>query len=310
MNPDLRVELCGLSLPTPLVLAAGILGTRASLLGRVARMGAGAVTCKSCSLRPRHGHPNPTVVPYEGGLLNAVGLANPGAEAMVPELVEARMRCAPLGVKVIASVFGETAEDFGRVVKVLEAAEPDMYEVNISCPNVAEEFGRPFASDPEQAARATAAVRAATTRPIVVKLSPNVPDICTVGRAVVEAGANALAAINTLGPGMMIDVRARVPVLANRTGGLSGPAIRPVAVRCVYELAQAVSVPIIGMGGVRSGEDAVEMIMAGATAVGVGSAFHELGMGALATIGREMSEFMAQEGYDTVAVMRGLAHGR
>jgi len=235
--------------------------------------------------------------------------ANPGAEAMVPELVEARMRCAPLGVKVIASVFGETAEDFGRVVEVLEAAEPDMYEVNISCPNVAEEFGRPFASDPEQAARATAAVRAATGRPIVVKLSPNVPDICTVGRAVVEAGADALAAINTLGPGMMIDVRARAPVLANRTGGLSGPGIRPVAVRSVYELAQAVSVPIIGMGGVRSGEDAVEMIMAGATAVGVGSAFHELGMGALATIGREMSEFMAQEGYDTVAAMRGLAHG-
>ena len=306
---DLSVELCGLHLRNPFILAAGILGTSAALLERVARSGAGAVTSKSCGPEPRRGHPNPTVLPWEGGLINAVGLANPGARAMVGILQEARARCAGLGVPVIASVFGETVEAFGEVTRTLEAAAPDAYEVNISCPNVAAEFGQPFAADPAQAAAAVAAVRAATRRPVIVKLSPNVADICAVARAVVDAGADAIAAINTLGPGMLIDIRARRPVLANRVGGLSGPAIRPVAVRCVYELAKAVPVPIVGLGGVMSGEDAVEMVMAGATAVGVGSAFHYRGMEVLAAMAAEMSAFMREEGLPCLAAMRGLAHG-
>ncbi len=308
-DTDLSVELCGIRLRTPFVLAAGVLGTTAALLERVARRGAGAVTAKSCSVRPRRGHPNPTVLPWEGGLINAVGLANPGAAAMVGILADARRRLAPLGVPLIASVFAEEAGGFGEVVRILEEAEPDLYEVNISCPNVAEELGMPFAADPVQAARATAAVRAATRRPVIVKLSPNVADICAVGRAVVDAGADALAAINTLGPGMLIDIRARTPVLANRMGGLSGPAVRPVAVRCVYELSRAVPVPIIGMGGVTTGEDAVEMIMAGATAVGVGSAFYQRGMGALEAMAAEMRAFMQEQGFGCVSEMRGLAHG-
>ncbi len=306
---DLAVELCGVRLRNPFVLAAGILGTTAPLLERVAQAGAGAVTAKSCSVEPRRGHPNPTVVPWEAGLINAVGLANPGAAAMVPILREARARCAPLGVPVIASVFGDTAEAFAAVTRTLEGAEPDLYEVNISCPNVEAEYGRPFAADPVQAARATAAVRAATSRPVIVKLSANVADIRAVARAVVDAGADAIAAINTLGPGMLIDIRARAPVLANRVGGISGPAIRPVAVRCVYELSEAVPVPIIGMGGVTTGEDAVEMIMAGATAVGVGSVFHYRGLEALREIAAELAAFMAEQGYERVAAMRGVAHG-
>lgn len=296
-------------LRNPFVLAAGILGTSAALLERVARAGAGAVTSKSCGPTPRPGHPNPTVLPWEGGLINAVGLANPGAEAMVDVLRDARERCHPLGVPVIASVFGDTVQAFGEVTRTIEAAAPDGYEVNISCPNVAEELGQPFAADPEQAARATAAVRAATHRPVIVKLSANVADICAVARAVVDAGADAIAAINSLGPGMLIDIRARAPVLANRVGGLSGPAIRPVAVRCVYELSRAVPVPIIGMGGVSSGEDAVEMIMAGATAVGVGSAFYDRGMDVMLDMAQELATFMAEQGFERVGVMRGLAHG-
>ena len=307
--PDITVELCGFRLRTPFVLAAGILGTTAALLERVARHGAGAVTCKSCSVEPRKGHPNPTVLPWQGGLINAVGLANPGAEAMVGILREARERCAPLGVPVIASVFGDTAPAFGEVTRILEAAAPDLYEVNISCPNVEAEFGRPFAADPCQAAAAMAAVRAATRRPVIVKLSANVSDICAVARAAVDAGADAIAAINTLGPGMLIDIRARAPVLANRVGGLSGPASRPVAVRCVYDLSRAVRVPIVGMGGVMTGEDAVEMIMAGATAVGVGSAFYERGMEALELMAAELSAFMVEQGYGTAGAMRGVAHG-
>ncbi len=307
---DSSVELCGLRLHNPFVLAAGILGTTAALLERVAQSGAGAVTAKSCSMEPRQGHANPTVIPCQAGLLNAVGLANPGAAAMAGILRQARERCAALGVPVIASVFGETAEAFGDVVRALEVAEPDAYEVNISCPNVAAELGRPFAADPAQAALATAAVRAATRRPVIVKLSANVADIVAVGRAVVEAGADALTAINTIGPGMAIDLRARAPVLANGAGGLSGPAIKPVAVRCVYELSLALPVPIIGTGGVMSGEDAVEMIMAGATAVGVGSAFHYRGMEALVAMREELLAFMAGEGYRSPAEMRGLAHGQ
>ena len=306
---DLSVELCGVPLRNPLVLAAGVLGTTAALMERVARAGAGAVTAKSCGLAPRQGHPNPTVVAYGGGLLNAIGLANPGAEAMAGILRHARSRCAPLGVPVIASVFGETAAAFGEVVRVLEAAEPDLYEVNISCPNVASEFGQPFAADPVQAAAATAAVRAATRRPVIVKLSANVSDIVAVARAVVDAGADAINAINTLGPGMVIDIRARAPVLANKVGGLSGPAIRPVAVRCVYELSRAVPVPIIGTGGVMSGEDMVEMIMAGATAVGVGSAFQYRGIDAAAAMNAELAAFMAEQGFHSLTEMRGLAHG-
>jgi len=305
---DLAVELCGLRLRNPFVLAAGILGTTAPLLERVARAGMGAVTSKSCGPTPRAGHPNPTVIPCEGGLLNAVGLANPGAAAMVAILREARTRCAALGVPVIASVFGETAEAFGDVVRTLEAAAPDLYEVNISCPNVAAEFGRPFAADPAEAARVTAIVRAATRRPLIVKLSPNVSDIVAVGRAVVDAGADAINAINTVGPGMAIDIRARAPVLANKAGGLSGPAIKPVAVRCVYELSRALPVPIIGTGGVSSGEDAVEMIMAGATAVGVGSAFQYRGLDVPAALAEEMAAFMREQGFTGVAEMRGLAH--
>ncbi|MDI7275262.1 MAG: dihydroorotate dehydrogenase [Anaerolineae bacterium] len=304
---DLSVDLCGVRLRNPFILAAGVLGTTAALLERVARNGAGAVTSKSCSLLPREGHRNPTVVPWEGGLINAVGLANPGADAMVSILAEARRRLAPLGVPLIASIFAEEVSAFGAVVRILEEAAPDLYEVNISCPNVAHESWVPFAADPAQAALATAAVRAATRRPVIVKLSPNVADICAVGRAVVEAGADALAAINTL-PGMLIDVRARAPVLSNQRGGLSGPAIRPVAVRCVYELSRAVAVPIVGTGGVTTGEDAVEMIMAGATAVGVGSAFYRRGEGALQAIAAELEAFMMDQGYDRVEAMRGLAH--
>ncbi len=304
----LAVHLCGVRLRNPFVLAAGILGTTADLLERVARSGAGAVTSKSCGPAPRHGHPNPTVIPWEGGLINAVGLANPGAEAMVEVLRDARSRCAPLGVPVVASVFGDTVGAFGDVVRTLEAAAPDFYEVNISCPNVAAEFGCPFAADPEQAAAATSAVRVATRRPVIVKLSANVTDIVAVGRAVVDAGADAIAAINTVGPGMIIDIRARAPILANGVGGLSGPAIRPVAVRCVYELSRALPVPIIGMGGVTTGEDAVEMIMAGATAVGVGSAFYYRGMGALTLMTGELEAFMSEQGFPDVEAMRGLAH--
>lgn len=310
--PGLGVSLCGVDLPNPLILASGILGTEAELLARVARCGAGAVTAKSCSLEPRAGHPNPTVLAWEHGLINAVGLANPGVEAEVEELRRAKVLLKPLGSALIASVFADTVDHFARVAARAAAAGPDLLEVNISCPNVHDEFGAPFAADPAAAADVTAAVKEAVGAadavvPVLVKLSPNVADIAAIARAVEAAGADGLTAINTL-TGMVIDVHARRPILANRSGGLSGPALRPLAVRCVYEIYRAVDIPIVGVGGVSSGRDAVEMILAGATAVGVGSAVYEGGPEVFARIGAEMAALLVELGYETVAEMRGAAH--
>jgi dihydroorotate dehydrogenase (NAD+) catalytic subunit len=185
-------------------------------------------------------------------------------------------------------------------------ARPQLIEVNISCPNVGDEFGTPFAGTCRSAAEVTAAVKRAVGTPIAVKLAPNVPDIARIAAAVVEAGADAITAINTM-PGMIIDAEAGRPVLSNRVGGISGPALKPIALRCVYEIARAVRVPIIGTGGVTSGRDAAEMLMAGATAVGVGSAVWYRGVSALGEIGAELEEFMTQESYATLEAMRGIA---
>jgi dihydroorotate dehydrogenase (NAD+) catalytic subunit len=297
-------------LPNPLILASGILGTEADLLARVAEAGAGGVTAKSCSLQPRAGHPNPTVLAWEHGLINAVGLANPGVDIEVRALRAALERLKPLGVALIASVFADTVDNFARVAARLVEARPDLLEVNISCPNVHDEFVTPFAADPSAAAEVTAAVREVVGGqvPVLVKLSPNVADIAAVAWAVEAAGADGISAINTL-TGMVIDVHARCPILANRTGGLSGPAIRPLAVRCVYEIYEAVQIPIVGMGGVSTGRDAVEMIMAGAAAVGVGSAVYDEGPQAFGRIRDEMVALMAELDCDSLDALRGLAHG-
>ena len=308
-NPRLAVQLCGVELPNPLILASGILGTEAELMARVARAGAGAVTAKSCSLEPRLGHPNPTVLAWEHGLINAVGLANPGVEAEVDALLRTKALLKPLGAGLIASVFADTVENFSRVAARIVDAGPDLIEVNISCPNVHDEFGTPFSADAGAAAEVTAAVKQSVAGrvPVLVKLSPNVSDVAAIARAVAAAGADGISAINTL-TGMVIDLDARRPILANRTGGLSGPAIRPLAVRCVYEIYRAVDLPIVGIGGVSSGRDAVEMILAGATAVGLGSAVYEEGPEVFGRIGAEMAVLMAELGYECVEEMRGAVH--
>lgn len=305
---DLSVELCGVRLRNPLVLAAGVLGTGAELLARVAESGAGMVTTKSCGPSPRAGHPNPAVLDWGHGLINAVGLANPGVDEEVRVIEDAKRVLTPLGVPLAASIFAETVDGFAQVAEKVADAQPDFIELNISCPNVAAEMGRPFACDAGDSARVTAAVKQVTSIPVIVKLSPNVTDIAAIARSVEHAGADAIAAINTLGPGMIIDIRARRPVLANNVGGVSGPAVRPVAVRCVYDIYRAVDIPIIGMGGVSEGRDALEMIMAGATAVGIGSAVRYRGLEAFSAILDEMKALMAEEGYHRVAELRGVAH--
>ena len=308
--PSLRCALCGVQLKTPVILAAGIWGTSAGLLARAARNGAAAVTSKSCGLEERAGHPNPTVLDWGNGLINAVGLANPGVEEEIRILRQARQLLRPLGTPLIASIFGETPQEFAEVAAKIQEAEPDFIEANISCPNVDSDFGLPFALDPSSAARVTEVVRQATQIPLIVKLSPNTPYLWQVARAVEDAGADAIAAVNTLGPGMIIDVRAERPVLSNLVGGVSGPAIRPIAVRCVYEICKAVTIPVIGIGGIINGEDAAQMIMAGATAVAIGSALYYRGETLFSVIADELRCFMREQGYTALAEFRGIAHDR
>ncbi len=308
-TPDLQVTFCGKLFRNPLVLASGILGTQPELLARVAVAGAGAVTTKSLSPHPRAGHPNPSVLKWGPGFINAVGLQNPGVEAGVRLLEETRrlLEAQAPEVHLIASIFAETVEGFARVAERLTAARPDFIEVNVSCPNVAHELGRPFAADPEDAAAVTRAVKNATDLPVIVKLSPNVTDIAVVAQAVEAAGADAIAAINTVA-GMVIDVRARRPVLANEEGGLSGPAIKPIAVHAIYEIYRKVSVPILGIGGVTCGEDAIELMMAGATLVGVGSAAYWHGPEMMGILAGQMRAFLRAEGIARVCEVIGAAH--
>ncbi len=325
--PPLTCDFLGFRLHSPLVLASGIIGTSASLLARAAQAGAGMVTAKSCGPSPRAGHPNPVALDWGGGLINAIGLTNPGAAHEAVLLAEAKRVLQPLGVPLIASIFAGTVEEFGQVAAIVAQAQPDLIEVNISCPNVGDEFGTPFAGSPDSAAAVTDAVKRALVRskdrpipppssqeegrgegiPIAVKLAPNVPDIARIARAVVEAGADAITAVNTM-PGMIIDAASGQPVLSNKVGGISGPALKPIALRAVYEIAQAAAgVPIIGTGGVVTGRDAAEMLMAGATVVGVGSAVWYRGVDAFRQINAELAALMAQHGCATVAALRGLA---
>ena len=306
MPVDYSCQFLGLSLQNPLVLASGIIGTSPALLARAAQSGAGAVTAKSCSIEARPGHPNPVAVDWGIGVINAVGLSNPGAAEEIQLLVEARKRLDLLGVPLFASIFAATTAQFGEVAALISAANPQLIEVNISCPNVADEFGTPFAASCESAAAVTAAVKAATSIPIAVKLAPNVPSIGRIAAAVVEAGADAITAINTM-PGMLINAEAGKAVLSNKMGGISGPALKPIALRCVAEIARAVRVPIIGTGGITTGIDAAEMLMAGATLVGVGSAIWYRGVSALAQINDELAAFMQQQGYQRLSDLRGAA---
>ena len=307
---QLTTSFLGQELPSPLVLASGIWGTTVSLLVRAGELGCGAVTAKSCGPGPRSGHVNPTCLDWGHGLINAIGLANPGVEAEIELLDAARLRLEPLGVALIASIFAGPPAEFGIVAARVATARPHAIEVNISCPNVNSEFGDPYASDPEAAAEVTGHVVRAVERagiPVIVKLAPNVPNVARIARAVVDAGASALCAINTM-PGMIIDAESGQPILANRSGGLSGPALKPVALKVVYDLARACpGVPIIGTGGVTSGLDAVEMLMAGATTVGVGSAVYYRAAEAIADIHRELREWLDAHG-TTVDEIRGLAH--
>ena len=269
MVRDTHVTLCGVELDNPVIPASGCFcyGYEFAELYDINCLG--SFSCKGTTLAPRFGNPSPRIAEYTGGMLNAVGLQNPGADAVVAEELP---RLAKVFRKpILANISGFSLEEYRAVAeKLAPCPQVGWLEVNISCPNV-HGGGMSFGTDPRQAAAVTAAVRAVTDKPVLVKLSPNVTDITAIARACADAGADGLSLINTL-LGMRIDLRRRRPILANGTGGMSGPGVFPLALRMVWQVSQAVDLPVVGMGGVSSAEDVIEMLLAGATAVQVGAA--------------------------------------
>lgn len=264
---NLSVDIAGVTMKNPVTTGSGTFGSGEEYSEFLDLSALGAVTTKGVANVPWPGNPTPRVAEVYGGMLNAIGLQNPGIDVMIerdlPMLQEA-------GATVIVNVCGKSEKDYVEVVERLSDQPVDLLEINVSCPNV-KEGGIAFGQDPKALYEITKAVKAKAKQPIIMKLSPNVTDITEMARAAVDAGSDALSLINTL-TGMKIDIEKRDFVLANKTGGMSGPAVKPVALRMVYQVANAVDVPIIGMGGISTAEDALEFIMAGAAAVSVGTA--------------------------------------
>ncbi len=266
-RPDLSVSIAGVELKNPVMTASGTFGSGMEYSEFVDLNRLGGVTTKGVANVPWAGNPVPRVAEVYGGMLNAIGLQNPGIDVFCQRDIPFLRQ---YDTRIMVNVCGHTTEEYLEVVERLAEEPVDLLEINISCPNV-KEGGIAFGQDPKAVEAITAAVKAKAAQPVIMKLSPNVTDITEMARAAEAGGADGISLINTL-TGMKIDVNRRTFVLANKTGGMSGPAIKPIAVRMVYQAAHAVKIPVIGMGGIRNAEDALEFILAGATAVSVGTA--------------------------------------
>lgn len=304
-QPDLRVALGPLALANPVMTASGTFGYAAEFANLVRLNRLGGVVVKGISLEPRAGNPPPRIFETAAGMLNAIGLENVGVKRFISDKMPYLRTC---GCRIVVNILGDSIDDYASLAGQLSAvAGIDALEVNISCPNV-KKGGVAFGTAPEMAAAVTRAVKQETDLPVIVKLSPNVTDIVVMARAVAESGADALSLINTL-IGMGIDARTRRPRLANVIGGLSGPAIKPVALRMVWQVASAVSIPIIGIGGIGTAEDAIEFLLAGATAVQVGTA-NFYNPGATEQIIDGIADYLRQQGESSVqAIIGGLRLG-
>lgn len=297
---DMRVNIAGVEWKNPVTVASGTFGSGAEFAEFVDLNRLGAVTTKGVANVPWAGNPTPRVAETYGGMMNAVGLQNPGIDVFCERDIPFLRQ---YDTRIIVNVCGRSVEDYCEVVERLADEDVDMLEINISCPNV-KEGGIAFGQDPRAAEEITKAVKKYAAQPVIMKLSPNVTSIAEMAKAVEAGGADAVSLINTI-TGMKIDIRRKAFLLANRTGGVSGPAIHPIAVRMVYEVANAVKVPVIGMGGIASAEDAIEMILAGASAVSVGTAnFYDPAVTMEIVDGIE--NYMKEQGFDTVADMVGI----
>lgn len=297
---DTSVNLCGVTLKNPVTTASGTFGSGREFAEFYDLGLLGAVTVKGVADRPWSGNPTPRIAEVHGGMLNAIGLQNPGVEQFLREDLPFLRR---FDTKVIVNICGHTVAEYCSVAERLRDADVDLLELNISCPNVTE-GGIAFGTDVRMVEQVVSAVKQKAKQPLLVKLSPNVTDITEIARAAEAGGADALSLINTL-QGMKIDIYRKKAVLANKIGGYSGPGVMPVAVRMVYQVAKAVALPIVGMGGIASGADAVEFIMAGATAVAVGTANFNNPFAAV-QVAEGIADYMRETGVASLAEIRGI----
>lgn len=299
-RPDMSVAIAGIKMRNPVMTASGTFGYGAEFAEYLDLESIGAMITKGLSLKPKAGNNTPRIVETPGGMLNAIGLQNVGIDAFIAEKLPYLKN---VNTPVIVNLYGNTLEEYGEVASRLDGL-PGVagIEVNISCPNV-KQGGIVFGTDPGAAKEVVGLVKKNTTKPLIVKLSPNVTDVVLMAKACADAGADALSLINTL-TGMAIDLERRRPVLANVTGGLSGPAIKPVALRMVWQVAKAVKLPIVGIGGIMNGRDALEFILAGATAIQVGTASF-LDPGAAQRVAQEMERYLAEQKIPSVASLIG-----
>lgn len=299
-QPNLSVDIAGIKLRNPVMTASGTFGYGSEFAPYLDLEKIGAIITKGLSLKPKAGNPTPRIVETPGGMLNAIGLQNVGIDAFIGEKVPYLRK---ISTPVIVNLYGNSLEEYGELAGRLDGiAEVAGIEVNISCPNV-KQGGIVFGTDPKAAFEVVDLVRRNTGKPMIVKLSPNVTDVVVMAKSCVDAGADALSLINTL-TGMAIDLKSRRPILANITGGLSGPAIKPVALRMVWQVARAVTVPVIGIGGIMTATDALEFILAGATAVQVGTA-NFLDPSAAETIAVGIETYLVENGIADIRELIG-----
>ncbi len=304
MGTDLRTTLCGIELANPIIPASGTFGFGYEFAELYDINMLGSFSFKGTTKDKRFGNPTPRIAECTSGLINAVGLQNPGVEDVIKH--EMPKLKAVFNKPVMANVSGFSVEDYAYTVQMLDAENQiGWFEVNVSCPNV-HGGGMSFGTNPEAAAEVTRAVRKVTNKPIIIKLSPNVTDIVSIAKACEDAGADGISLINTL-LGMRINLKTKKPVIANKMGGFSGPAIKPVAVRMVYQVYDAVKIPIVGMGGVESAEDVIEFMLAGATAVEVGAA-NLVNPYACRDIIRDLPAAMEKYGISSLSEIIGAAH--
>jgi dihydroorotate dehydrogenase (NAD+) catalytic subunit len=297
----LSVNLAGLQLRNPTMLASGFLGISQEIFNRLYHSGAGAVVSKSISINPIEGYRNPTIFSYEGGsYLNAVGLANPGAEAFSTEIANNK------NVPIIVSLVGSSNEEFPAMIKKFNDLNIIGYEINLSCPHVAK-MGIEVGEDPEMVSRIVKTIKSNTRKSVIVKIGVGNVDVVRIAQVAKDAGADAITAINTI-RAMSIDLDTLMPVLSSKIGGLSGKSIKPVGVRCVYEIYKNLEIPVIGCGGIFTWEDAVEFMLAGASAVQLGSAIGYQGISVFSNITRGIKKYLERKGLKNAMEVVGLAH--
>ncbi|HDQ16105.1 MAG TPA: dihydroorotate dehydrogenase [Bacteroidetes bacterium] len=299
---DIATKIANLRLKNPTILASGIMDEDAGSMKRIAECGAGAIVTKSIGLKPRDGYANPTLVELECGLLNAMGLPNPGIESFKEEIKKLKQS----KIKIIGSIFGSNASEFTELAKKMESYGADAVELNMSCPH-AKGYGLEIGSDPKLVNGITSKVKRAINIPVFVKISPNLMNIVEIAKAAERGKADAIVAINTV-KAMKIDLDLKMPVLANKIGGYSGRAIKPIGVRCVYEISENVKIPIIGVGGITNGEDALEYMIAGASAVQIGSGLYYREIDIFKKVCKEIQNWMKKNNYNNLSELVGVAH--